>query len=102
MEFLKVVVILVACYYAFKLGIRLLLPYAMKKIAEKIMKKAQQGNFGGTQQGPFQYQGFGGQQQETKQNKGKGKVEVAYVPPKEEARSGPATAGEFVDFEEVK
>lgn len=100
MEFLKVVVILVACYYAFKLGVRLLLPYAMKKLAEKMMKKAQQGNFG-TQQGPFQYQGFG-QQQEEPQNKGTSKVKVAYVPPKEEARSGPATAGEFVDFEEVK
>ncbi|MCL7988176.1 DUF4834 family protein [Sphingobacterium sp. lm-10] len=100
MEFLKVVVILVACYYAFKLGVRLLLPYAMKKMAEKIMKKTQQGNFN-TQNGPFQYQGFG-QQQDTRQDKGTGKVKVAYVPPKEDARSGPATAGEFVDFEEVK
>ncbi|MFD2743708.1 MULTISPECIES: DUF4834 family protein [Sphingobacterium] len=100
MEFLKVVVILVACYYAFKLSVRLLLPFAMKKMAEKIMKKAQQGNFNG-QSGPFQYQGFG-QQQNGRQDRADGKVKVAYVPPKEDPRSGQATAGEFVDFEEVK
>lgn len=101
MEFLKVVIILVACYYAFKLSIRFLLPFAMKKMAEKIMKKAQQGNFNG-QSGPFQYQGFGQQQDTRQDHKSNGKVKVAYVPPKEDTRSGQATAGEFVDFEEVK
>ncbi len=98
MEFLKVVFILVACYYAFKFGIRLLLPFFMKKMAQKIMNNAQQGNFR-PGSGPFQYQDNREQYQSPK---GNGKVKVAYVPPKEEPRDGTATAGEFVDFEEVK
>lgn len=101
MEFLKVILIIVACYYAFKFGIRLLMPFLMKKMAEKLMKKAQQQSQYRNGQGTFYYQTFGGQR-EQQHPKSDGKVKVDYVPPKEEVRKGPSTAGEFIDFEEVK
>lgn len=102
MEFLKVVLIIIACYYAFKFGIRLLMPFLMKKMAEKLMKKARQQSQQRNGQGSFfHYQTFGGQQEQPRP-KNDGKVKVDYIPPKEEERKGPSTAGEFVDFEEVK
>lgn len=84
---------------------RLLLPYAMKKLTERMVKKAQQGRGGFTytytsgspfgNQNPFE-------QQNRNSDKTDGKVNVDYVPPIEEKRKGAATAGEFIDFEEVK
>lgn len=76
---------------------RLLLPYAMKKLTERMMKKAQQG------QGGFTYtygtgSPFGNQNSQSTD----GKLKVDYVPQQEERRKGTETAGEFIDFEEVK
>ncbi|MFD2600363.1 DUF4834 family protein [Sphingobacterium corticis] len=99
MEFLKVLVIIIASYYALKFGLRLMFPFLMKKLAQKMMRNAQQGGFS-TGDRSFQYQNFG--QQERQQPKTDGKVKVAYVPPKEDHKNGASTAGEFVDFEEVK
>lgn len=81
---------------------RLIFPYAMRKLAERMMKKAQQsggGTYSYTSGDPF------GQQRSYRSqstNQAEGKVRVDYVPPQEEKRKGAATAGEFVDFEEVK
>ena len=91
-------------YYAFKFGMRLLLPFAMKKLTERMMKKAQQG------QGGFTYtygtgNPFGSQnpfEQQANERKPDGKVKVDYMPQVEERRKGTETAGEFIDFEEVK
>lgn len=105
MEFLKIIILIIAFYYAFKFGMRLLMPFLMKKAAERIYKKAQEqqrtGQFG---KGTFFYEAFNGgrQQQEQSRSKPDDKVRVDYVPQKEDARKGTATAGEFVDFEEVK
>lgn len=92
----------VAFYYLFKFGMRLLLPYAMRKITERMMKKAQQS--GNT---TYTYYSTGnpfGQYQQKGQSQAQpdGKVRVDYVPQREERRKGTATAGEFIDFEEVK
>jgi len=96
---------LVLFYYVFKFSMRLLLPYAMKKLGERMMKKAQQGQGGFTYTygtgGPFGNQNPFGQQQNTSQ-KTDGKVHVDYIPHTEEKRKGTETAGEFIDFEEVK
>jgi len=78
----------------------------MRKLAERLMKKAQQGGgaYGNTA-GPFHYQTFGGPPKDQQQSarKDEGKVRVDYIPPKEDAnKTGQATAGEFVDFEEIK
>lgn len=87
---------------------RLLLPFAMRKLTERMMKKAQQ-------QGQYNYGGAGNpfgsnnpfgdtnqQQSYKKQGSKDGKVTVDYVPTQEPKRKGTATAGEFIDFEEVK
>lgn len=86
-------------YYVFKFAMRLLLPYAMRKLTERMMKKAQQS------QGGFTYTTGAGApfgQQQSQANKPDGKVHVDYVPQVEEKRKGAETAGEFIDFEEVK
>ena len=90
---------------------RLFLPFAMRKLTERMMKKAQQQQ----SQGQYNYGGAGNpfgsgnpfgdayQQQSYKSTNAKtGKVKVDYVPAQETKRKGTATAGEFIDFEEVK
>lgn len=87
---------------------RLLLPFAMRKLTERMLKKAQQQS-----QGQYNYGGgnpfgsnnpFGDAQQQSyrKQSSKEGKVKVDYVPTQESKGKGAATAGEFIDFEEVK
>ena len=98
---------IITFFYVFKFSMRLLLPYAMKKLAERMMKKAQQG------QGGFSYtytsgNPFGAQStyQDAAQHthSSKGELHVDYVPPKKEKRKVVVNsdAGEFIDFEEVK
>ena len=81
---------------------RLILPYAMRKLAERMMKKAQQSggrSYSYTTGAPF---GQYSKQRSQSGNHADNKVRVDYVPPQEEKRKGAATAGEFVDFEEVR
>lgn len=93
-------------YYVFKFSMRLLLPYAMKKLAERMMKKSQQSQGGFTYTygngAPFGNNNPFGQQQNSNAHKPNNKVQVDYVPQAEEKRKGTETAGEFIDFEEVK
>ncbi|MCA5004571.1 DUF4834 family protein [Sphingobacterium bovistauri] len=104
MTALYFILFVIAAYYAFKFSMRLLLPYAMKKLAERMMKKAQQG------QGGFTYtytsgNPFGPQsnyQDVNNHGNSNGKIQVDYVPPREEKRKVAPNAGEFIDFEEVK
>jgi hypothetical protein len=92
----------VAFYYIFKFTMRLVLPYAMRKLTERMMKKAQQS--GGTTYTYTTGDPFGQYRQQSSQSRGQadGKVRVDYVPQQEDKRKGTATAGEFIDFEEVK
>lgn len=99
-SFLYFIICAVAFYYIFKFVMRLLMPFALRKMAEKLMQKAQQGQANGqsyqyTTQNPFD-------QFKNPNPKSEGKITVDYVPPKEEQRKGTATAGEFIDFEEIK
>lgn len=94
-------------YYAFKFSMRLLLPWAMKKLAQRMMKKTQEGpytyTYTNSNQNPFgRNNPFGSYQQQSAQQKSDGNVQVEYIPQKEENRKGTQTAGEFVDFEEIK
>ena len=76
---------------------RLLLPYAMKKLTERMIKKAQQGGRGGftytyTSGNPFCPQST--YKDYNQQNKSpKGEIEIDYVPPREEKRKGTFNAG---------
>lgn len=92
----------VAFYYVFKFSMRLLVPYAMRKLTERMMKKAQQSQYTYTYGQPFgQSDPYDTRQDYSSPHK-EGKVRVDYVPQQEDKRKGPATAGEFIDFEEVK
>lgn len=102
MEALKFIFILIAIYYVLKLSVRYFFPLLMKRLADNLLRKAQQG--GGT---TFTYQTFGqqnyqGQYQQRSQRTDEKKVSVDYIPNKEEQRKGTETAGEFIDFEEIK
>ncbi len=92
----------VAFYYVFKFSMRLLLPYAMRKLTERMMKKAQQSHYTYTYGQPFGQSGSYDNHQDRSSSRTDGKIRVDYVPQQEEKRKGPATAGEFIDFEEVK
>lgn len=106
MTALYFILFVIAAYYAFKFSMRLLLPYAMKKLTERMIKKAQQGGRGGftytyTSGNPFGPQST--YKDYNQQNKSpKGEIEIDYVPPREEKRKGTSNVGEFIDFEEVK
>ncbi|HAU54781.1 MULTISPECIES: DUF4834 family protein [Sphingobacterium] len=106
MAFLKFILIAFAVYFVVRFLFRLFLPFAMRKAAEKLMKKAQQqgGAYGSQGSGGTFYYEFNGQgQQESKRSQPEGKVHVDYIPPKDgPERKGTETAGEFVDFEEIK
>lgn len=105
MTALYFILFVIAAYYALKFSMRLLLPYAMKKLTERMIKRAQQGR------GGFTYTYTSGNpfgQQSTyhdynqQENTSKGEIEIDYVPPRQEKRKVGASAGEFIDFEEVK
>ncbi|WP_270089530.1 DUF4834 family protein [Sphingobacterium sp. SYP-B4668] len=93
---LKFLLIAFAVYFIVRFLFRLILPFAMRKAAERIMKKAQQSQYttGGN---PFEYREYRQNPQE------EGKVRIEVNPTKEtKSKSGTSTAGEFVDFEEIK
>lgn len=102
MSALYFILAVIVAYYVFKFSMRLLLPFAMKKLGEHLMKKAQQSQggytFTYTTGNPFS------QQRESQYNyqNNKGDVRVDYVPPRKEKRRVAKDAGEFIDFEEVK
>lgn len=101
MTFIYFIISVILFYYLFKFAIRLFLPSIMRKVVNKMMN-GQQGQY--ANDGPNQ-QGYGdpfsGYQKS--QNKPEGKISVEYMPPKQNPeKKGTETAGEFVEFEEVK
>lgn len=101
MTFIYFILSVILFYYLFKFGVRLLLPYFMRKLAQRMMN-GQQGQY--ANEGPNQ-QGYGNpfSSYQKNQSKTEGKISVEYMPPKQSSpKKGTETAGEFVDFEEVK
>ena len=107
MEFLRFIVIAIVIFYALKYVMRLLLPFAMRKMAERFINKAQQqqSSFNGGQ-GSYQYNPtnpfdqFSGPGAEAGKT---GKIRVDSMPQQDsKSRKGTETAGEFIDFEEIK
>jgi len=104
MELLKIIAIFFIGYYAIKYLFRLLMPFALRKMGERLMRKAQQSAYQ-TQQGAGGYQQHGNPYDQFKQTNSqrKGEVHVDFIPQEEaKNRKGTQTAGEFVDFEEIK
>lgn len=108
MEVLKIIAIFFLVFYGVKYLFRLLMPYALKKMTERLMQKAQQSQATGGQQ-QYQYTGGGHAnpfdqfKQQQQSRKHDGEIRVDYMPEEEaKSRKGTQTAGEFVDFEEIK
>lgn len=83
MGLLKIILTLLLIYYAFKLLMRLLAPFLMKKAVEKMQKKAEQQ--------------FGKQQQETTVKEGETVIDKKPSNTKQSNKD----VGEYVDFEEI-
>jgi len=73
------------------------MPFFFRKLAEKLMNGKAEGQFTQSTAGgnPFE--------RHNQRPRPDGKVRVEYMPPKQgKTKSGAHTAGEFIDFEEVK
>ena len=91
MGLLKFLLVAIAVLWLVRMIARLLFPWAMRKMAERVMGKAQQ-----------QYsRGGNPYQQNNRRTRPEGKVSIDYVPP-QPSKKGAKQAGEFVDFEEIK
>ncbi|WP_233632453.1 MULTISPECIES: DUF4834 family protein [Parapedobacter] len=95
---LKFLFIAITVLWLLRMVARLLFPWAMRKMAEKVMGKAQQ---------QYQYRSgpyAGGQQfqQPHQSHQPDGKVRIDYMPPQSKPKQGAKKAGEFVEFEEIK
>lgn len=105
MELLRVLAIFLLVFYGLKYLFRLLMPFALRKMGERLVNKAQQRQSAGN--GRTYYYSTGGNpydqfKQETPPQR-EGEIRVDYVPQEDtKSRKGPQTAGEFVDFEEIK
>jgi len=102
MGLLKIIAIFLVVFYGVRYLFRLLMPFALRKMAERLVRKAQQSPFDG-RQGPYSYKyssfGFGQRSQKTERE---GEIQIDFVPKtKSKTKKGSQTAGEFVDFEEI-
>lgn len=88
MGLLKTILILVCVYYGFKLLMRLMAPFLVKKAAQKVNERMNQQ--------------FGGQQfhQDRRQPEPEGKITVERT--KRSTSPNDADLGEYVEFEDVK
>lgn len=105
MELLKILAIFLLVFYGVKYLFRLLMPFALRKMTERLMNKVQQQqSAGGGRRAYYSTDGnlFDQFKQQTPP-KNKGEVRVDYMPEEEaKSRKGTETAGEFIDFEEIK
>ncbi|MBD1433885.1 DUF4834 family protein [Sphingobacterium sp. DN00404] len=107
MELLKILAIFLLVFYGLKYLFRLLMPFALRKMTERLMNKAQQQQAAGGGRGTrYDYTTGGSPFDQFKQQtppKKEGELRVDYVPQDEaKAKKGTQTAGEFIDFEEIK
>lgn len=77
---------------------RFLMPFALRKMAQKVMKDAEGSPFSTFQGTTYEY----GNRNTRNKSQSEGEVSVDYIPPKENPKRRNSSAGEFIDFEEVK
>lgn len=90
MGLLKFLFIAITVLWLVRLVFRLVFPWAMRKMAQKVMGDAQQ-----------QHQHRNAPYRNAGQRQPDGKIRIDYVPPKNQTK-GAKKAGEFVEFEEIK
>ena len=94
MGLLKFLLIAIAVLWLVRVVARLLFPWAMRKMAEKVMGDAQR---------QYEYRSTTSRGANTKERRQPdGKVRIDYMPPQDKPKNGAKNAGEFVDFEEIK
>lgn len=91
MGLLKFLFIAITVLWLVRIVFRLVFPWAMRKMAQKVMGNAQQRQYQ-HQNAPYRNSG-------TRQPDGK--IRIDYVPPQNQSK-GAKKAGEFVEFEEIK
>ncbi|MFC3196739.1 DUF4834 family protein [Parapedobacter deserti] len=94
MGLLKFLFIAIIVLWLVRITARLLFPWAMRKMAEKVMGDAQRQY----QQRSDSYRNGSTRQQRQSDQK----VRIDYMPPQNKSKQGAKTAGEFVEFEEIK
>ena len=94
MGLLKFIFIAIAVLWLVRVVARLLFPWAMRKMAEKVMGNAQQ---------QYQHRNttFRGARPNDRRQPD-GKIRIEYMPPQDKPKNGAKNAGEFVEFEEIK
>ena len=94
MGLLKFLFIAIAVLWLVRVVARFLFPWAMRKMAQKVMGDAQR---------QYQHQNTsyrGANPNQRRQTDGK--VHIDYMPPQTKPKNGAKNAGEFVEFEEIK
>lgn len=104
---LKILFIVLLIWQGFKLLVRFVMPFAMRKLAERLMKRAQNqagspfaGQAADAGDASYRYE----QTRSRRSSSKEGALRVDFVPPKKDkfTGKGSSSAGEFVDFEEIK
>ncbi|SEK71521.1 DUF4834 family protein [Parapedobacter koreensis] len=98
MGLLKFLFIAITVLWLIRMVARLLFPWAMRRMAEKVMGNAQrQYQY---RNNPYNTNANGGNFQQPRQPEGE--VRIDYMPPQNKPKRGAKSAGEFVEFEEIK
>jgi len=90
MGLLKFLFIAITVLWLIRIVFRLLFPWIMRKVAQKVMGNARQ-----------QYQHPNAPYRNAHGRQPDGKIRIDYVPPQKQTK-GARKAGEFVEFEEIK
>lgn len=95
MGFLKFLLITILILWLLRIVMATLFPWILRRFARKMQEDAMKGF---QQGGDPQFR----QTQRDRPKKAEGKIRIDYIPPQQASQNGPSSAGEFVDFEEVK
>lgn len=104
---LKILIIVLLIWQGFKLFMRFVMPFAMRKLAERLIKRAQNqagSPFAGQARNASDYTSQQEKRSYRSSSRKEGAVQVDFVPPKKDkfTGKGSSSAGEFVEFEEIK
>jgi hypothetical protein len=106
-EFIDFLIVIIVIYYILKALFRIFVPVlfenAVNKAQQQQQQRQQQYRANDNQQRQYRTNNNQQQQYHTRANPGQGKIKVDYVPPKTKKKGSISdSAGDFVDYEEVK
>jgi len=104
-EFIDFLIVIIVIYYILKALFRIFVPVLFENAVNKAQQQQQrQQQYRANDNQQQQYRTTNNQQQQyTRANPGQGKIKVDFVPPKTKKKGSIAdSAGDFIDYEEVK